>query len=291
MGLATLTPARQHLLAHFGLAPSAALGRGGEATVYALDAQRVLRVPHAPATRAGMERHQAYLAELGQSAARVPFEVPHVLELVELGAEIVSIERRLPGRALSEALGELIGPRREQLIRAHLAAAARIGDLCLERPYFGDINQPAPIRATSFAEYLERRAAQSLSDGPASMQHINSRELASALPEPESAALVHLDACASNMLTDGASITAVIDFGTVSIVGDRRLDPVLAAAYLVPRICATAKPEDQRVCREWLDEHGLSALYEPARRWIAAYWSFARDDPALSAWCQSVFAR
>ncbi len=289
--MATLTRERQHLLDHFGLDPRSALGSGGEATLYALDAERVLRVPHAPVTRAENERRQAYLAELGQSAALVPFAIPCVLELVELGGEVVSIERRLPGRALSEALGEATGARREELIRAHLAAAARIGDLGLKRPYFGDINHPEPIRTSTFAEYLERRAAESLRAGPASVRQVDPRELACALPEPESPALVHLDAFAGNMLTDGSSITAVIDFGIVSIIGDRRLDPVLAAVYLVPPHCKTAKPEDQRVCSDWLNEHGLALMYEPARRWIAAYWSFARDDAALAAWCESVLAR
>jgi aminoglycoside phosphotransferase len=289
--VATLTREPQHLLDHFGLDARSALGSGGEATVYALDAERVLRVPHALVTRAENERRQAYLAELGQSAARVPFAIPRVLELVDLGGEVVSIERRLPGRALSEALGEVTGARREQLIRAHLTAAARIGDLCLKRPYFGDINHPAPIRTSTFAEYLERRAAESLGAGPASLHQVDPHKLASALPEPESPALVHLDAFAGNMLTDGSSITAVIDFGIVSIIGDRRLDPVLAAVYLVPPHCTTAQPEDQHVCREWLTEHGLSPLYEPTRHWIAAYWSFARDDAALADWCQSVLAR
>jgi aminoglycoside phosphotransferase (APT) family kinase protein len=279
------------LLDHFGVDSSAALGRGGEATVYALDAERVLRVPHAPVTRAENERRQAYLAELGQSAARVPFEIPRVLELVEIGTEVVSIERRLPGRALSEALGEVSGARREELIRAHLAAAARIGDLCVARDYFGDVNHPTPIRTTTLVEYLERRAAASLRAGSPSFAHINPRELACALPEPESPALVHLDAFAGNMLSDGSSITAVIDFGAISIIGDRRLDPVLTAVYLVPPHCQTAKPEDQRVCSDWLNEHGLAPMYDPARRWIAAYWSFARDDAALWDWCQSVLAR
>jgi aminoglycoside phosphotransferase (APT) family kinase protein len=213
------------------------------------------------------------------------------LELVELEGEVVSVERRLPGRVLVDALGEVTGTRRQQLIRAHLAAAARIADLRLERPYFGDVNHPAPIRTASFTEYLEQRAAQNLSAGPASLRHAKPRQLASALPEAESPALVHLDACAGNMLTDGTSITAVIDFGAVSIIGDRRLDPVLAAVYLVPPHCRTARPEDSDVCHAWLRDHGLSTLYEPARRWIAAYWSFARDDAALSEWCQSVLAR
>jgi phosphotransferase family enzyme len=282
--------ARQHLLAHFGLDLGAELGRGGEASVYALDAERVLRVPHLPSRPEALARHVAFLEELGRSAARVPFQIPEVLEQVAFGSEVVSVERRLPGRPLLEVLGALSGPARTQLIRAHLDAASRIGDLQVERAFFGELNHPAAIRTRTFAEYLARRAQQSLQAGPDELRHLDPVALASAWPEPESRALVHLDAFAGNMLTDGAVITAVIDFGVVSLIGDRRLDPLLTAAYLVPLLCRTAEPEDQSVCREWLDEHELLALYEPARRWIAAYWSFARDDAALCKWCQRVLA-
>jgi aminoglycoside phosphotransferase (APT) family kinase protein len=279
--------ARQHLLARFGLDLGAEIGRGGEACVYALDGQRVLRVSHSPAPQRAQAQHRAFLMELGQSAGRVPFSIPEVLDQLEIDGQVVSIERRLPGRALVDVLGELSGPARRQLIIKHLDAAACIGDLQIERPYFGDINHPAPIRTSTFAEYLKRRAEESLRVAADDLREVDAAELASGWPEPDSKALVHLDAFAGNMLSDGETITAVIDFGVVSVVGDRRLDPLLAAAYLVPPICRTARPEDQVVCGEWQEAHGLAALYRPARRWAAAYWSFARDDAALAGWCQA----
>jgi hypothetical protein len=33
---------------------------------------------------------------------------------------------------------------------------------------------------------------------------------------------------------------------------------------------------------------GLDEWYEPARRWLAAFWSFAVDDPAVHEWCEMV---
>jgi hypothetical protein len=283
--------ATQRVLEHFGLDAQSELGRGGEAVVYALDSERVLRVPHEPWRCDVAERRRTFLAELRESSDRVPFALPDMLELVELGvAGVVSIEGRLPGRSLMSVLGEVTGAPREQLIRAHLDAAGRIGDIRVERPYFGDVDREDPIRTSSFRDYLERRAARSLALGPAALAHVAAPALAQGWPEPESPALVHLDAFAGNMLTDGASITAVIDFGEVSIIGDRRLDPLLAATYLAPPITSSATLRDQAVCREWLTAQGLDELYEPARRWAAAYWSFAQDDAALSAWCQSVLS-
>jgi hypothetical protein len=42
------------------------------------------------------------------------------------------------------------------------------------------------------------------------------------------------------------------------------------------------------VAQEWLAERGLEELYGATRRWLAAFWSFARDDAALFGWCQRV---
>jgi aminoglycoside phosphotransferase (APT) family kinase protein len=108
------------------------------------------------------------------------------------------------------------------------------------------------------------------------------------LPEPDAPAFVHLDAFPGNMLVDDGQIAAVIDFGSVSLAGDRRLDPLAAVAYLTPDITPVATDADREVGREWLAERGLILLYAAARRWIAAYWSAARTDVRLHAWCRSV---
>jgi aminoglycoside phosphotransferase (APT) family kinase protein len=112
--------------------------------------------------------------------------------------------------------------------------------------------------------------------------------LAAALPEPDRPALVHLDAFAGNMLAKDGRITAVLDFGGVPIVGDRRLDPLAAAAYLDPDITPTASDADRAVAQEWLAERGLADLYDAARRWLAAFWSAAIDDVRLHEWCGSI---
>jgi len=38
----------------------------------------------------------------------------------------------------------------------------------------------------------------------------------------------------------------------------------------------------------WLRSAGLDQWFEPARRWLAAFWSFAVDDPFVLRWCRSV---
>ena len=93
------------------------------------------------------------------------------------------------------------------------------------------------------------------------------------------------------MLGEGEAITAVLDFGVVALVGDRRLDPLAAVAYLAPDITPAASDSDRAVADEWLAEADLAALYPPARRWLAAFWSVARDDVRLHDWCRSVLCR
>ncbi len=39
---------------------------------------------------------------------------------------------------------------------------------------------------------------------------------------------------------------------------------------------------------KWLTAHGLQELYEAARRWLAAFWSFGIDDTQLHGWCRSL---
>lgn len=281
----------QNLFEYLNLSPNERLGHGGEAIVYAMDGERVARVYHPGTDAANVRARAALLDELAANAHRVPFAIPTVLETVTHVDRIVTIERRLPGRPVNELLAEVTGERRAALIRSHLDAAARIGDLRVERPWVGELVGKHAIHTATFADYLAQRAEVSLSTARDVFGHIDARALADAWPEPADFTLVHLDAFAGNMLGEGETITAVLDFGVVAIRGDRRLDPLTAAAYLNPWITPTATDEDRAVAAAWVAEQGLADLYEPARRWIAAFWSFARDDAALFEWCQTVLSK
>jgi hypothetical protein len=74
----------------------------------------------------------------------------------------------------------------------------------------------------------------------------------------------------------------------IALVGDRRLEPLAAVAYLHPNITPTASDADRALAQAWLAERNLVPLYEPARRWLAAFWSIARDDRKLHEWCREI---
>jgi aminoglycoside phosphotransferase (APT) family kinase protein len=275
------------VLEAFGVTPDARLGSGGEASVYALDDRRVLRVPHDQDSVPNLEARRALLRELGRGA--VPFALPEILEVGRAEGQAYAIERRLPGRPLMEELERADGAARARLIEAHLDAAARLGDLHLEPRAFGDLLGPDAVTAPTWRGYLAAKAAANLARGGPPLNAVDAVALADALPDVTSPAFVHLDAFAGNMLTDGTSITAVLDVGPTAVAGDRRFDPVSAAVYLdAPGTTPAAARRDAEVALGWLTAMDLRDLFEPVRRWLAAYWSFEVDNRRLAAWCRTV---
>ena len=272
--------------ASFGVTRAQYLGHGGEAVVFALDDARVLRVLHGGGLVDDLRRRQDLIDELARS--RPPFELPETLEIGERAGRSYAIERRLAGRSLLEELGRADGAARDRLVEAHLDAAAALGDL-LRRDTFGDLLVGDAVVTLSWREYLERRAAANLARSLPDFGGVDPRALADALPDAPAPAFVHLDAFTGNMLTDGRRITAVLDFGPTSITGDCRFNPLGAAVYLAsPEITPVATVRDHDVATSWLRNAGLHDSFEPARRWLAAYWTFAFDDPNVLRWCRSV---
>ena len=279
-------PGLYRVLAALGVAPAGLLGGGGEAWVYALGPDRVVRVLHGEGPH-DLGPRLRLVDELRRGGAPVP--LPEVLEQGEVGSRHYVIERRLPGRSVADELVALGRRDRDRLIEAHLDMAASLGDLRLDhRPWFGDLIAPDPVRAPTWRRYLVERATRSL-DAVAGFEAVEPDELARGLPDCDDGAFVHLDAFAGNMLAVGPAITAVIDIGQTSLVGDRRLDPLTAAVYLcAPPITPQADEADRRTARAWLRDAGLDQWFEPARRWVAGYWAWAVDDRNLHRWCRSV---
>ena len=276
------------VLRALGVRPDALLGRGGEAGVYALDDARVVRVPHADQSLRSLERRQALVDELATHGT--PFALPAVLESGEVNGRAYVVERRLPGRPVIEQLATLARADRDRLVEHHLEAAAALGGLHLEaRGWFGELIADEPVRSATWHGFLRDRAAWSVQNSTPQCRAVDATALADELPEPEHPAFVHLDATAGNMLATGATITAVLDIGMTSVVGDARLDPLASAVYLAaPQITPVATGRDVEVAMGWIRSAGLADLYEPARRWLAAYWCFAVDDRPLHAWCEAV---
>ncbi len=280
------------VLSRFGIDGAALLGVGGEAAVYAIDADRVLRIPRTDVAPSALDARRALIDAI---RADTWFEVPEVLDHVDVQGRTVVVERRLPGRSALEVLGEP-GTDREALVRSHLDAAASIADLPCPTSTFGEVWGDRSLQASTFAAWARSRLRASLALRACGFAHVDggqlTDDLADALPAPAPATpvLVHLDAYLGNMLADGDRITAVLDFGPMTIGGPRHLDPLVAVAYLATEITPTATDLDRAVARAWAAERDLLHAVAPAERWIAAYWTGAVDDEHLQRWCDRILA-
>jgi hypothetical protein len=183
------------VLQHLGLAADAMLGHGGEAWVRALDGDRVVRVLHTGGRADDVRRRQALVDELSRSEPA--FALPEMIALDELDGRVFTIERRLHGRSVLDALRHCDGAERNRLIESHLAAAAALGNLRIEpRGGFGDLIAAEPIIETTWRAYLERRAAVNLARSTPDLHAIDPVGLAVAMPDTTEAAFVNVDAFA-----------------------------------------------------------------------------------------------
>jgi aminoglycoside phosphotransferase (APT) family kinase protein len=279
-------PGLRNVLRHLGVPADSLLGHGGEAWVYALDDNRVVRVPHSGADADQLLRNHALVREL--SSGKAPFDLPRLIEVSNLNGRVFAIEQRLAGRDLLSELTTAEGTRRDKLIGSYLDTAEALGDLPLDRPdYFGDLAALNPVRTRTWREYLTAKADASLLAGPITTV-VDTAAIAADLPEPSATAFVHLDAFAGNMMTDGHRVTAVVDVGLACVAGDARMNLLAAVVNLETAHTPTATSADMDTALARLSSRGLIAYLETARAWLAAFWSFAWEDPVLISWCRSV---
>jgi hypothetical protein len=166
----------------FGVAPDALLGHGGEAWVYALDDERVLRVLHDGGCKADVLRRMALVEDLALS--QPAYRLPDVLDVGEVEGRTYAIERRLPGRSVLQELGRIEGAARERLIEAYLDISASLGDLLLPaRTGFGDLIAADSIVAPTWRAYLQERAARNLSRSTPELRQVDPAGIADGLPD------------------------------------------------------------------------------------------------------------
>ncbi|MCA9981176.1 MAG: phosphotransferase [Anaerolineales bacterium] len=275
-------------LTSFNLDQAELLGEGGESQVYALDEAHIVRIFREGASVQGVAERTKVLTEIAVGAVHLPFETPFVLEQGTLFGQIYTIEKRIPGTSLLTALATAQGSLRHNLIEQYMETAWQLGRINITRPFFGEFGRHDAIQTSTWQAYLAERARLSL--GASSFANIDAGALATAVGEPsDPPAFVHLDYFAGNVMVDGDQLTAVIDFGYSSVIGDRRMNALVAAAHLVtPRITPTITTDDQAIAMAWLQERELIAYYKRGVPWLAAYWAFASDDVALYEWCRSV---
>lgn len=272
-----------------GIADPQLIGFGGEARVYALDGQRVLRISHPEYDMATAKNNFELVQWILAKAKMVGLSTPEVISLDIVGERIVRIEKRLPGRPLSDLLANTGAEERAALINELLDAAEKICRIAMVQTQFGDVSATHPVRAQGWEGYLVAKIAQTLGKAPAAFQVLDPEQIAAHVPKFDGQPrLVHFDLFPGNVLFHTERVSAIIDFGPTMMMGDKRMELWSAVAYLDSQISPHANAADRAAGEKWLEKHNLQDGYAAAKQWIAAYWTFAHDDPKVLDWCRQV---
>lgn len=276
------------VLSHLTWENAPLVGEGGEARVFDIGGDRVLRLVRPGGQADAQQKRAELLRKISAGHTNAAFRTPRVIDICQVGGRVAVIEERLTGITLAEALKTGGSGSRHGLILSYLDAAASIGDIEVHLAFWGDIVEPPGIRAPTYRTYLiDKLESVRPVSGPLAELVMAQPEL---VPDCSTPSLVHFDIFPDNVLVEGGSVSAIIDFGTSSKMADRRLDVWSAVAYLDQEISPSATDSDRHVALEWLKSKGLDSDYLSAKRWIASCWCFAHDDPAVRSWCRRVLS-
>jgi putative membrane protein len=287
------------VLAHLGIPDARLIGRGNEGRVYQYGDDRVVKI-YQRASAVELERLAAFLATLAQQ--ELPFRTPQILEIGLLDRTTFTIERRLPGETLEGRFSALSPARQRLALTNYFLAAGAIGRVELaDRPYGHVLPLPdddgGVIAASTWGTFLQRQVARSLELAGADLaQDVEGlgdkvQELLGLVRTYLNRApkrLVHADYFLGNVLFDrDLRVSAVLDFGAHTLVGDPRLDLAGAIAFLaldsahrpwhIEFVTARA---DEQAGRDWRPIASLYTLY-----YSIYYANTKRSDPLSYRWC------
>ena len=291
-------PPRRAILDRYGIGPDAFLGRGGEANVFALDPERVLRLHRSSDPAAGaryVRRIGALYDRLDRDA--VPFALPQVLEVHEEDVSW-SIERRLAGRPLDEGLGTLADDERRRAIDGYVDGAAAFATLGVPAGYgdgCGELFTVEGLHADRWGDLLAARLELQHQIGASVVRaHVPDidraaeRIIATAREElAHGRTLVHGDYFPGNVLLgDDLRISAVLDLGWLTVVGDPTHDVRSAVAFWAVR--PWSRPGDDEALLAAAQRHlgpDAADLIARTRRFEQLRFAFVAEDSHLHAWC------
>ncbi|MGW4503656.1 phosphotransferase family protein [Streptomyces sp. NPDC004436] len=227
--------AEDQLLAARGLSYADLIASGTEARVYALGRDQVLKVYADPDQRSALET----IADLYRRFDRnsVPFALPEIQNIEQHGPLLAVTETLLPGTPMGDAL-DLTNPATEA---AYLAAVRDFTSLRLTTPLDRRmLLDPDPThQGEDWNAFLLRLLTQKL---PKVLTHLRldvpavdsiTNRLTARLAQPYTGpeGVIHGDLYPDNILVADSKVSAVIDFGTFTLLGDPLYDLAGACAY------------------------------------------------------------
>jgi Ser/Thr protein kinase RdoA (MazF antagonist) len=227
--------ARNHILETYGVSPDARLSSGMEAEVYAYGADAVLKLYAGTASLADLRTLQAFYTVLDRQ--RVPFALPRIHTVAEEHGFLITIEQRLAGTRLSALLPGRTKSQLDTLMQRYLSAALALSRIELpptwERYKLFDPDRLSERSNSDWHQFLARYLRHKLiqvspylsRDVPQFAAKVDHLHAILDQPYHGEERFIHGDFCPSNLLADDEhQITALLDFGLLTMVGDPLFD-------------------------------------------------------------------
>ena len=264
--------AEEKVLTAHDLTAGDLLATGTEAKVYALNDEHVLKIYADPGQRTALETLADFYDRLDPDS--VPYALPRIHHIEDHGSLLAVTERRLPGTPMSTAC-DLTSP---EIERTYLQAVRDLAALRLRVPLSRRMlltTQPETDDAAEsdwnafLRHLLNRRAPEVLPHLALDVPDIHHR-IAAVLdrlmpPYTGTTGIIHGDLYPDNLLVAGSRVSAVIDFGTFTMIGDPLYDMAGACAYY------RMYDEDRNGIRRRLLDLAGTPLSAPRRQQLIDY--------------------
>lgn len=226
------------LLHRHGWTGGETLGAGVEGTVVAVNESTVAKIWHGRSA-AEVEQLQRFSSALEQ--ADLPFGTPSVLDILQDGDQLITIERKLHGRPLRVDSAEppRVTDEATQIMGDVLEACAKAPahpDLAILPVLTGQgaFDPAVPFRH-ALADFAEQRFHASRDLLGRHIEGIDDIVKAfttrlRAMPAGPSPRLLHGDLIPANVLIDHDQLSAVLDFGFFTTLGDPAFDAAITAS-------------------------------------------------------------
>lgn len=234
--------AAHRILARYGLSEAARIGGGMEAQVYALDAQRVLKIYHHLPTKSHLTALQSAYRRF--DATHVPFHLPSIYSISQEGTLLYTVEKRILGDSFASVLPSIVPTRLSAALDRYLATIQALSQIAIDGPItqyklldpeqrslvtFGDWNHFLQRYVTQHARQLALWFEPDVVDFSHKIHLLHNRL---ARPYTGALRLIHGDFCPGNMLVDAQMhVTGVVDFGLFTMIGDPLFDIATGSAF------------------------------------------------------------